>query len=253
MEYEYGLFTHTGMVRKLNEDYYYIPKDSGIGLDVMIVADGMGGHNAGDLASRMAVKCIIDYLNDHSSSINSIEILESVMLNSIQYANDEVYNFSLTNKQLEGMGTTLTMAIFYGDTVSIGHVGDSRGYLIGKDQIKQLTRDHSLVQELLDRGSISEDEMINHPQKNVITRALGTDREVEIDFHNSVINEGDIVLLCTDGLIQYVNIEESFKSVANTLSLMEIAESLGNKALSAGGADNITLVLGRRIGKQEKR
>ncbi|MFY9296621.1 MAG: Stp1/IreP family PP2C-type Ser/Thr phosphatase [Clostridiales bacterium] len=236
---EYGGCSHRGMVRKSNEDYYYI-SDNQNEQHLAIVADGMGGHNAGELASRMAVETILEifsinkdqYTNDPTSLIKE----------SIRQANYKIYSHAQQNENCKGMGTTLVLAFFDKGKVYFGHVGDSRGYLIRKGEIIQITKDHSLVQELLDNGTITLEEVENHPQKNIITRALGTERSIEIDCHNISLEEDDIVLLCTDGLVLHVDLQENIELFESSSSMQELTADLVQQALERGGLDNITVV-----------
>jgi len=245
---EYGAFSHKGLQRRSNEDHYYIPKEENEKPALLIVADGMGGHNAGDLASRIAVEYVTEYFLKSSMDFSSSEDLIKAINQSIEEANEKVYNLSMTDIHFSGMGTTLTMAVFDNDHIHVAHIGDSRCYLLRHGLARQITRDHSLVQELLDNGSITRDEMDIHPKKNVITRALGTEDKLKVDFFEETLEEGDIVLLCTDGLINYVNIEEYAKILPQNISMAEMTEILGNEALAAGGSDDITIVAARYTG-----
>ncbi len=250
---EYGAFSHIGRVRKCNEDYYYISGSSYPGLELIMVADGMGGHNAGDVASRMAVEEVLSYFSKHYKQMHTIDALKHGILLSIQKANKKIHTLSMTKDRLSGMGTTLTLAIFFGGYVHVGHVGDSRGYLVHDKVTDQITEDHSLVQELYNNGSITKDEMNHHPQKNVITRALGTEETILVDYHQLPFMVGDMLLLCTDGLLHYVSPEEYFKAGIPEGTAGMIAQSLGEKALNMGGIDNITVVVAKNNGLQEAR
>lgn len=244
MALEFGAYSHRGKVRKQNEDSYYIPSCKYKIDGLFMVADGMGGHRAGDVASKMVVREITSYFNEHFGDMTTFDDVKDIMHQSIEQANKVVYDHSLMDEKYEGMGTTLTMAYFYGDKVCIAHVGDSRGYLFRNKTVNQITRDHSLVQELLENGSITREEVEHHPQKNVITRALGTDRDVEIDYYQIDLEDGDIMLLCTDGLVAHVDIEDMDDSIIIANSDAEdLAKILVRKALDGGGIDNITVVI----------
>lgn len=249
----YGAYTHKGKVRKRNEDYFYIPNKTKGVEDIAMVADGMGGHNAGDLASRMVVEHILEYFYQHKNNIKSIDDVRDAIHQAMQNANQKVYEYSITDAMYSGMGTTLTLAYFFEDTVCIGHVGDSRGYIIREGELKQITKDHSLVQELLENGSITPDEMQHHPQKNVITRALGTDKHVRIDYYEVKMQPNDALILCTDGLLNHVNIEDKIEFIMSNRLPQHIAEKLGKKALDGGGIDNITVVVAKYLNGAEKR
>lgn len=241
MMLEYGGFSHKGMVRKTNEDYYHIPsKDENKNL--AMIADGMGGHNAGELASSMAVETILEYLSENRKKGKYSKKPIDLIKGSIDASNERIFSYAASNEECNGMGTTLILAFFLDDKVYLGHVGDSRGYLIRKGKIIQITKDHSLVQELLDNGSITPEEVENHPQKNIITRALGTDRTVDIDCHHLGLEDDDIILLCTDGLILHVDLQESIDLFESGNSMQELVELLVNQALERGGLDNITAV-----------
>ena len=246
---EYGAYSHQGIRRETNEDHYYIPKNVSEQPGVLIVADGMGGHNAGDLASRIAVEEICSYFKRSRSS----DDLLSVIHESIQEANSRVYAMSGTDIRYSGMGTTLTMAVFEGNRFLVANIGDSRCYLLRGGTARQITRDHSLVQELLDNGSITRDEMNLHPKKNVITRALGTEQSLRVDCFEENLEDEDIVLLCTDGLINYVHLEDYVPGLPTNLSMARLTEILGNEALSAGSTDDITIVAARYVPDEGKR
>ncbi len=252
---EYGAYTHQGIHRKSNEDHYYIPGQGGqeTCFDMMIVADGMGGHNAGGLASRIAVEYVYSHIVEHKPQIQSSPDMMRVVNRAIQEANHRILGLSMTETRFSGMGTTLTMAVFEKDRFFVAHVGDSRCYLIRNGKARQITKDHSLVQELVDNGSITQDEMDIHPKKNVITRALGTDQRLRIDFFEEVLLEGDIVLLCTDGLTNYVNLQEYANSFTSNMTMEDLASMLGNEALNAGGSDDITITAVRYSGNRGER
>ena len=241
MMLEYGGCSHKGMVRKTNEDYYYIPSE-GKTQKLAMIADGMGGHNAGELASRMAVETILNYFLDSREkgnyTHNPIELIES----SIEASNDKIFAYAQSDEACNGMGTTLILAFFLEGKVYLGHVGDSRGYLIRNGEVTQITKDHSLVQELLDNGTITPEEVENHPQKNIITRALGTDKTVDIDCHHLVLEQGDIILLCTDGLILHVDLQQNIELFESGSSMQELTDLLVKQAVERGGLDNITVV-----------
>jgi len=252
---EYGAYTHQGLQRKSNEDHYYIPSRDGqdTSFEMMIVADGMGGHNAGGLASRIAVEYVYTHIDEHKAQIESSPDLMRVVNQAIQEANQRILGLSMSDSRFSGMGTTLTMAVFEKDRFFAAHVGDSRCYLIRDGVARQITKDHSLVQELVDNGSITQDEMDMHPKKNVITRALGTDQRLRIDFFEEKLLKGDIVLLCTDGLTNYVNLQEYADSFTSNMTMEDLASLLGKEALNAGGSDDITITAARFSGKQGER
>ncbi|MBM7581900.1 protein phosphatase [Caldicoprobacter guelmensis] len=249
----FSAYSHPGKVRKNNEDYFFIPTAGAQVKNLMMVADGMGGHNAGDVASRMVVEAIVEYYSKNSHKVMSIEQARDLVLKSIQHANGRVYNQSRTVDAYKGMGTTLTLAYFFDHRVCIGHVGDSRAYLIRHRSVSKITRDHSLVQELLEKGKITQEEMDSHPQKNIITRALGTAEEVAVDYYEVELEDNDIIVLCTDGLSNHVDLNKNVDLFYSTESLDEITSSLGEMALEAGGADNVTVVMAKYSCATEKR
>ncbi len=228
--------TDKGKKRELNEDYVLTLK--GNDYQLLIVADGMGGHNAGEIASKLASMRVRDYVFDAYSNTKDKEELLRI---AISKANDAVYLKSQENKELSGMGTTLTSILVTGTNVYFGHVGDSRAYIIADGDIRKITQDHSLVQELIDNGSITESEAINHPQRNLITRAVGTEKNVSIDTGCEQVKKGDIIMLCSDGLTNYISKEEILEIVKEKES--GAVEELIRTANERGGSDNISIIL----------
>jgi PPM family protein phosphatase len=224
-------FTHVGLVRKGNEDSYLINGDLGL----FVVADGMGGHEAGEVASVLAVKTLEKALIASGNQ-------EGALKAGIQQANSEIYRQAQENPRFHGMGTTITAVHYFGGQVYIGHVGDSRAYLIRGGQATLLTRDHSLVNELLRCGQITQEEAENHPQKHIVTRALGTEPSVEVDILSPVIEQEDKVLLCSDGLSNLIKGEEIAEIMHNHATSPAL-QTLKQLALDRGGFDNITALL----------
>ena len=188
---EVGACSHIGRVREVNEDSYYISDNE---LKLFIIADGMGGHNAGEIASQIAIDSIRDYI---SREIQQEEIIKEdkilfILKEAITHANHVIFSKSLVEEAYQGMGTTLTVLIIL-SKIFIGHVGDSRAYLIRNNNIIQLTQDHSLVAELLRNGSITENEAKIHPQRNIITRALGTDDNISVDLYKTDVKQREVV------------------------------------------------------------
>lgn len=228
-----------GIVRNSNQDAF-IAGQLAENITFAIVCDGMGGANAGNIASEIAVKTVSEYLYNSFRDNMTLNDFERTLKNAISSANLLIFNRAVKDEALKGMGTTIVAAIVKDNDAIIAHVGDSRIYLLN-DEIKQLTKDHSIVQTLIENGEISPDEAKHHPRKNVITRALGVEAEVVADFDELTLNTNDTLLLCTDGLTNYVpeaNIYEIFKQ--NDLSL--VSETLVSKANENGGGDNITVV-----------
>lgn len=232
-----SMISDIGNKRSLNEDYAgYLEKDN---YKIYVVADGMGGHNAGEVASKMAVEGIIKYISENINEKNYNDILKEAIINS----NSEIYNFARTNEKLNGMGTTVTACFIVNDKVFIANVGDSSCFLIRGKKINKITKDHSLVQELLDLGTISEEEAFNHPKKNIITRAVGTSEKVLIDIFEIDILKSDIVMLCSDGLTNEVQKSQVVDILDNSNSLNDACEKLILEAKNNGGRDNITVLL----------
>ncbi len=223
--------TDTGRRRRRNEDAFVCEPP------LFAVADGMGGAQAGEVASRLAAESLREQdLGDLPSPERTVEL--------IREANRRVYAYSSENAATRGMGTTMTIALVEGSVVTIGHVGDSRAYLLRDDQLTQLTQDHSLVAELVRSGRLSAKEAESHPRRSVITRALGTDSEVEVDVFSLRAEKRDVFLLCSDGLTSMVSDEEIARLLLSARDdLGEAGKKLVAAANQAGGEDNITVVL----------
>lgn len=234
-----GIKSDVGNLRKLNEDYAEFYEDKNF--KVFVVADGMGGHNAGEIASKTATKSLIKYIKDNFKNYNTKELLEK----AIKHANLKVHNLAYCNDSYNGMGTTLVACLISDGIIQIANVGDSSCFGINDNEIIKITKDHSLVQELLDSGSISEEEAIKHPQKNVITRAIGTQDTVDIDIFKIEKNRFKFFLMCSDGLTNEINIEGILLSEMKEMSLQDSCERLVELAKVKGGRDNITVILFR--------
>lgn len=234
---KYSKLTDVGKVRKNNEDHLGAWDELGL----FVVADGMGGHQAGEVASKIAVETIESFFRQDPKSVNLNP--SSLLEKAINEANDKIYQRARQDKDLRGMGTTITAGFISGNQVFIGQVGDSRAYQINHQGIQQLTEDHSLVNELLRLGGITKEEAITHPQRNVLTRALGVELSVEADFYNYQLKKGDFLLFCTDGLSGLVPKEEIFNVVTSDLSLDVKVHQLIGAALQRGGTDNISVIL----------
>ncbi|WP_430882846.1 Stp1/IreP family PP2C-type Ser/Thr phosphatase [Fusibacter sp. JL216-2] len=230
--------THTGKVRTNNEDCYFVSEK---GPKLFVVADGMGGHNAGEVASRVAVDAVKDFISEQLSGEASKDQVEEVLLGSIRHANAKVYELSRSNSDMEGMGTTLTLLLIDNDMMFFAHVGDSRAYFFKNGDLEQITDDHSLVGELVRAGTITEEQARVHPQKNILTNAVGTGLTVKIDLLQRIVESG-IILLCTDGLTTHVSEEEIIEIMSSEASLEAICNALVDSANEAGGQDNITVV-----------
>ncbi len=238
---EIGACSHVGKVREINEDAYSIPEN---GLKLFMVADGMGGHNAGEVASNKAIHVVRNFMKKYiEKDLEKEEEFICEILNSaILKANQDIFLESLSNEKLQGMGTTITVA-FILSKLYIAHVGDSRAYSIHDHNISQITQDHSLVGELLRNGTITENEAKVHPQRHIITRALGTEKDVNVDIYTLDFQQNDIAVLCTDGLSNFVEPEEIKNVLLSCNShIQKGCEHLVDLANERGGYDNITVI-----------
>jgi protein phosphatase len=224
--------TDVGRQRRSNEDSSYASAP------VFVVADGMGGAQAGEVASQMVVEAFDQGLPEDGSPEERLSVV-------VQKANQEIYARSRSDAASAGMGTTVTAAYLDDDAVVLAHVGDSRGYLLRDGELSRLTEDHSLVEELLRGGKLTEEEALDHPQRSVITRALGIEPIVEIDTWTYPLRAGDVVLLCSDGLTSMLSEQQVQQVLAETPDLAEAGGRLIAEANAAGGRDNITVVLFR--------
>lgn len=232
--------TDKGKVRRTNQDDYAAGKLPG-SASYAVVCDGMGGANGGNVASSTAVKIISEsILNGFSPSFDNQHV-HDLLENSIQKANAEVYEMARKDQSLFGMGTTVVACVAGNGNITVAHAGDSRAYLLNKEFVR-LTRDHSMVQEMIENGKITPEEALIHPQKNIITRALGVEENLDIDFSSSKFEEGDSVLICTDGLTNLVS-DDLIENVAKETSPGECADKLVDLANENGGSDNITVVV----------
>lgn len=230
--------TDIGKKRKVNQDYVYTSENPIGNLpNLFIVADGMGGHNAGDFASKLTVETLLSEIAD-SFEKNPVKILSK----AIASANDVIRKKAAEAPDMEGMGTTLVAATCLGKYLHVANVGDSRLYVVGKE-IRQITKDHSLVEEMVRIGTISHSEARNHPDKNIITRAIGAAVEVEPDFFTVELEEGDVVLMCSDGLTNMLEDEAIRMILSGGRDIVEQAQSLVDAANANGGRDNISVVL----------
>ena len=235
-----GAISDIGKIRDKNQDAYYISLEND--LDLYIVADGMGGHKCGEIASSMALDIVKKQFLNFDEKAKSKDDVLKLIKHSIEEANIKIYLKSLEMEECQGMGTTMTLAYIYKENILLGHVGDSRAYIIENSHIRQLTEDHSYINELLKNGTITPEEAKTHPKKNMITRAVGSSSNLEIDLIEKKYNVGDILLLCSDGLFNMLD-EEDIKQVFNREDNMQNAcEILTTMANEKGGLDNITVV-----------
>lgn len=231
--------TDIGKKRKVNQDYVYT-SEMPIGNlpNVFIVADGMGGHKAGDYASKYTVETIVKEI-ERSFEKNPVKILEK----AIEEANTHIREKANENEALSGMGTTVVVATCLGKYLKVANVGDSRLYIMNKQEIRQITRDHSLVEEMVRMGGIDRETARNHPDKNIITRAVGVKESVEVDFFDVELEPEDIVLMCSDGLTNMLEDEEIRMILNGQRDIVEKAQELVKAANNNGGKDNISVIL----------
>lgn len=230
--------TDIGLKRKINQDYVF-SSEIRVGKlpNLFIVADGMGGHKAGDYASREATKTIVEYI-EHSDEENPIAVIGK----AIELANSNLWKKSVESEDYAGMGTTMVVATIIDESLYVANVGDSRLYLLN-DEIKQITKDHSLVEEMIRLGGIDEEIARYHPKKNVITRAVGGGSDIQIDFFEIQLKPGDVILMCSDGLTNMLDDEEIKLLVEKQRDVIEKAETLVKAANENGGRDNITVTI----------
>ena len=239
---EYAALSDKGIIREQNEDFWNIVLDNKGNPIAFIIADGMGGHMAGDVASRMAVEIISQEICRSLETINSSTVI-AFLENAVNLANDEIYKYSLLNLNGTGIGTTLTLGLIHSGKITIAHIGDSRFYLIRGGAIQSMTRDHSFVGELVEKGVLDQEEARNHPLRNQITRALGYEKNIEIDFYNIDVKKGDIYLFCTDGLTVKVSSDELLTMLEQEKDLNVILKNMVELANQRGGDDNITAII----------
>lgn len=233
--------TDRGKVRQHNEDNGGIYINSG-GQRLAIVADGMGGHRAGDVASEMTLTNLKGFW-DQTDYFQTADEAEGWLQKHIAEVNTILYEHSKVNEQCEGMGTTVVAAICTDRFATIANIGDSRCYILNESGFQQLTEDHSLVNELVRSGQITKEDAEHHPRKNVLLRALGTEAAVEMDIKTITFEEGDLLLLCSDGLSNKVAVPDMSEILNSGGTLEEKASVLIEKANDNGGEDNITLVI----------
>jgi protein phosphatase len=242
--------TDTGKVRDHNEDAIATQPDIGL----MVLADGMGGYNAGEVASGIAVKTVFDLVDEATNREDRAEVeptsglmRQTISLrDAISRANKIIYQTAQSQPQCEGMGTTIVACLFYDDRVSVAHVGDSRAYRLRADQFQQLTLDHSLLQELVDRGFYSPEEAQRSTNRNYVTRALGVEPAVEVEVQEYDVEREDVYLLCSDGLPDMVEDEDIHLTISTfSDSLDVVGQQLVQLTNDHGGRDNVSIMLAR--------
>ncbi len=237
--------TDIGKMREVNQDSYYI-SDSLDRIQLYIIADGMGGCNGGEIASSLAIQAAKSYIETNFSEIEKDkDSIIQLVASSMEYANMIVYEKSKEEKELEGMGTTFDVCLIYNNKAYIGHIGDSRIYRIRKDFMRKLTQDHSYVQKLVKDGTITLEEADNHPQKNMLMKALGCNAYVEPDVMVKGFIKDDIIVMATDGLTNYVLANQISQSAKKNIE--QATKDLVDEANNNGGYDNITIIVIKNI------
>ena len=234
-----------GKVREINEDSFYI-SDSLDEVQLYILADGMGGYKGGEIASKLAIQSAKNYIENNFKQIEKDkDSIIQLVGSSVEYANMIVYEKSKENKELEGMGTTLDICLIYNNRVFIGHVGDSRVYRIRKEFMRKLTQDHSYVQKLVKDGTITKEEAVHHPQKNMLMKALGCNAFVEPDVMVKGFLKDDILIMNSDGLTNLVSQDDMFREAKKDIE--QAPKELVKLANEKGGYDNITVIVIKNI------
>ena len=244
----FSLASDIGKVRKNNEDFIdakIICKDDNTKIGIFALADGMGGHNKGEVASLMAVNSIIDFLSQNLSQSGSIKIdyFDDVIKQAYNYANCKIYETSKEDETFYGMGTTLVTVVIYNDDMYIANVGDSRCYILREDDLRRITTDHSVVEDLVKMHIISEEEAMTHPIRNHITRAMGTDEMVIVDIFREKLQPNDKILLATDGLTGYVVDDKIKELLSSDDDLDKVAQNLIDFANETSGKDNVSVIV----------
>ena len=237
--------TDKGNVRENNEDYFYI-SNSLDEVQLYLLADGMGGYNGGEIASKLAVQTAKNYIENNFKDIEKDkDSIIQLLASSMEYANMVVYEKSKETPELQGMGTTLEICLIYNNKAYIGHIGDSRIYRVRKQFIRKLTQDHSYVQKLVKEGTITKEQAEHHPQKNMLMKALGCNAFVEPDVMVKGFLKDDIIIMCSDGLSNMVDQETIYEMASKNIE--QATKDLVQLAKDRGGYDNITVVIIRNI------
>ena len=240
MEY-FGL-TDKGRVRPTNQDIFQIEAREDNRTALLVVCDGMGGANAGNVASRFAAQSFIESAGDALSGTLDETARQNLLTQALKQANETVFSLAGRQPEFRGMGTTLVAALIQGDCATVINVGDSRAYRFDGEAMHQISEDHSYVEEMRRRGKITEADARTHPQKNLITRALGVSANIVPEYNRCEIEDGDILLLCSDGLTNMVS-DEDIAQVLREVPFFDATSLLVDRALQPGGQDNITILL----------
>ncbi|QDL52876.1 Stp1/IreP family PP2C-type Ser/Thr phosphatase [Rhodoferax aquaticus] len=252
MKYSFYAKTDPGRARENNEDSVVFDDAT----HVAVLADGMGGYNAGEIASGMATAFIKSELHrwllEVSADASDRDVRRAVEL-CVENANRSIFNAANSNNQYTGMGTTLVVGVFRGRKLLLGHIGDSRCYRLRAGILTQITKDHSLLQEQIDAGLLTAAQAVNSPIKNLVTRALGVDEVVLLEIHEHVVETGDLYVMCSDGLSDMVDDEAIAKIISTDRDLQQMSDALVNAANDGGGRDNISVLMVGVTESAEKR
>ncbi|HPZ07712.1 MAG TPA: Stp1/IreP family PP2C-type Ser/Thr phosphatase [Candidatus Eremiobacteraeota bacterium] len=242
--------TDVGKVREINQDSMLTMQltmnecSEFLQPRLFIVADGMGGMSDGEVASSLAIRHVTARITENLLKRNcDFPVDIKVLSGALEYANEIIYNYAREDPSREGMGSTITAGLLIGNRLLIGHVGDTRAYLINTKEIRQITEDHSLVNRLLKMGQLTPEQAQNYPHKNLIYRSLGPNHPIEIATYEECLNPGDIILICCDGLWDYFSNEEFHQIITSSTDFDKITAKLVNLANERGGKDNITLII----------
>ena len=240
----YGSATDKGLIRSNNEDSFKVYSNDGDYPVVFIIADGMGGHRKGELASRIAVDYSYSKIEELAKETSTVQEMTDLLVDIVERANVKVYLGALEDPENKGMGTTLTIAAIYENILVVAHVGDCRVYLLRKNSLMRITVDHTLVQELVDSENITQEQAMNHPKRHILTRALGVPTYMTADCYSVALEKADKILLCSDGLHGFVQ-EPVIKSILKKeRNPAMAAQKLVAYANSTGGEDNVTVIAG---------
>jgi serine/threonine protein phosphatase PrpC len=240
---KYSVRSHRGCIREKNEDRYFVPPEDGP--FIFAVADGMGGHAGGEVASSLSIKILGEKVLSKVEQIQQYDLLQmrDYLEQVIQKANEKIVLLQEKKPELQGMGTTLTVVVLFKKEILVGHVGDSQVHLFNRERHFQVTEDHSLVMELFKKGEIAPEQVHTHPQRHLLIRALGTADLLEVDFYINDLEDEKYILLCTDGLTSMLKPIEIKEIIFKNNDLEAAADELLNKANEVGGLDNITFIL----------
>ncbi len=249
-----GCASDVGKVRQIDEDSLLVAKIFSTHTRnpqekiFMVIADGMGGHSKGEVASAMGVATVSSLIVPKLCSQNNLNYAKELS-SAVKEANVKILNCAMDHQECEGMGTTMTVSIVDSKKIHVGHVGDTRAYVFAEGKIKQFTKDHSLVQDLVDKGEITAEEARSHPQKNVITRVVGYYSSIDVDTYEEELQKNDQILMCCDGLVNHVKDSEIAETVLSGTDPTKTCEQLVNMANDRGGKDNISIILTSKFKK----